>query len=280
MFAFRCSAARLHTIAILGLCLVEVSAISGCSKGPEPRSPITEAPDSAQATPEAWGATASQPTLEPPVASEATPSHSKEPARNAAGEIELDTDDGLDADIAALDANTKSPKAEPRSETAGRDIVYRVTPKGLVIELDGVHLRPEAKALKDKNGAYSIEIALQVESFDGRQYRLKKPNEGPLSLAGKIEDKAGKAKRFSDERHGDGEELVTGAQPRTFRQRWPGKGQPRLGWGQTLTLEVGLWGIKAESERERPVRRLFEVKMIGGNKPQAVLTPPTLDWGN
>ena len=61
---------------------------------------------------------------------------------------------------------------------------------------------------------------------------------------------------------------------------WPGRGQPKLWWGQTVTLEVGLWGVRAESEREKPVRRLFVVKMVGGNSPQPVITPPTLDWGS
>ena len=56
--------------------------------------------------------------------------------------------------------------------------------------------------------------------------------------------------------------------------------QPRLWWGQTITLEVGLWGVKAGEEgRERPVRRLFVVKMLAGNDPLAVVSPPTLDWG-
>ncbi len=200
------------------------------------------------------------------------------------GEVDLDANDGLDADMSTLaeqtSANTGKPKPAQSAEPASRDIVYRVTPKGLLIELDGLHLRPEAKATKDKNGAYDIEIVVHAESFDGRQYWVKQPKEGPLSLAGKIEDKSGKATRFSDERKGDAEQVVLAGEPRHFRQRWPGKGQPKLWWGQTVTLEVGLWGVRTESERERPVRRLFVVKMLGGNSPQPVLTPPTLDWGS
>jgi hypothetical protein len=68
--------------------------------------------------------------------------------------------------------------------------------------------------------------------------------------------------------------------PKTFRQRWPGRGQPKLWGGQTVTLEVGLWGVRADADRGRPVRRLFVVKMVAGNKPQAVISPPTLDWGS
>jgi hypothetical protein len=202
------------------------------------------------------------------------------------------SDDDLDADIAALSASTRpaaSPNAEPQkavppapnsNEAGGREIVYRVTAGGLVIEIDGIHLRPEAKVFKQKSGAYGIELVVNAESFDGRQYWVDKPGEGPLSIAGKVEGKAGKRERFGDQRKGSGEEVVMEGAPRRFKQRWPGRGQPQLWPGQTVTLEVGLWGVRAESERERPVRRLFEVKMVAGNKSQAVITPPTLDWGS
>jgi hypothetical protein len=204
-------------------------------------------------------------------------------------------DDGLDVDIAALSASTQThpapaappPAASPPQGTAaeatrdsgGRDVVYRVTPKGLVIEIDGIHLRPEAKPFKEKSGAYGIELVVNAESFDGRQYWVNKPGEGPLSIAGKVEGKAGKGERFADQRVGNGEDVVTEGNPRRFKQRWPGRGQPKLWQGQTVTLEVGLWGVRAESERERPVRRLFVVKMVAGSKSPAVITPPTLDWG-
>jgi hypothetical protein len=109
---------------------------------------------------------------------------------------------------------------------------------------------------------------------------VNKPKEGPLSIAGKIETKDGKPARFLDQREGKSEELVHSSESRTFHQRWPGRGQPKLWWGQTVTLEVGLWGVRSDSGRERPVRRLFVVKMLADNKPQAIVSPPTLDWGS
>lgn len=195
------------------------------------------------------------------------------------GAIDLDGGDDLDADIAALSSATKAPEAKP-SELAGRDVVYRVTPQGLVIEVGGIHLRPVAKAFRDARGNYGVDLQLTAESFDNRQYWLSKPKEGPLSIAGKIEGAAGKRQRFADERHGNEEEVVRAGEPRQFKQRWPGKGQPKLRAGETLTLEVGLWGVHADAERERPVRRLFEVKLVGAQPPQAVVSPPTLDWGS
>jgi hypothetical protein len=195
-----------------------------------------------------------------------------------------DRDDGLDADIAELSRNTAAsgtPGDTGGSEVSGREVVYRVTPTGLVIELDGIHFRPEAKPFKAKNGAYGIELSVSAESFDGRKYWVDKPSAGPLSLAGKIEDKAGKALRFSDQRKPAGEEGVTAGEPYRFRQRWPATGQPKLWPGQKLTLEVGLWGVRAEAGRQRPVRRFFVVEMTAaGNRPRAVVSPPTMDWGN
>lgn len=236
---------------------------------PEP----TTAEDAPPATEAGVGATTSGATTEtagdPPVAPAAT--DGTEPAA-AAGE------DELDADIAALAESTKG--AELDADSSRREIIYRVTPKGLVIEIDGLHLHPEAKPFKDQHGAYGVELIVKAESFDGRQYWVNKPKEGPLSIAGKIETKDGKPSRFLDQREGKSEELVHASEPRTFRQRWPGRGQPKLWWGQTVTLEVGLWGFRSDSGRERPVRRLFVVKMVAGNKPQAIVSPPTLDWGS
>ena len=204
---------------------------------------------------------------------------------NAAGEIELDSGDDLDADIAALSKATASgAESKPESkasEFAGRDIVYRVTPQGLVIEVGGIHLRPEAKAVKESGGTYAVQLTLTAESFDERQYWLSKPAGGPLAVAGKIEAAAGTKQRFADQKRGDAEqEVVRAGEPRKFKQRWPGKGQPKLRAGQTLTLEVGLWGVHADAEKERAVKRLFELKLVGSDPPQAVISPPTLDWGS
>ena len=216
--------------------------------------------------------------------SSATPATAT-PSSNAAGEIELDPSDDLDADIAALSKATgggAEPKPESKAaEFSGRDIVYRVTPQGLVIEVGGIHLRPEAKAVKEAGGTYAVQLTLGAESFDERQYWLAKPAGGPLAIAGKIEAAAGKKQRFTDQKRGEAQqELVRAGEPRKFKQRWPGKGQPKLRSGQTLTLEVGLWGVHADTEQERAVKRLFELELVGADPPQAVISPPTLDWGS
>lgn len=254
---------------------------SACGPTAPARAPDAAAPLEASPTPGSSGDAA------PPTAADAggadtsaAPLGAAAPASDdSGGAINLDGDDDLDADIAALSSATKSPEAKP-SELSGREIVYRVTPQGLVIEVGGIHLRPVAKAFRDARGNYGVDLQLTAESFDDRQYWLSRPEEGPLSIAGRIEGPAGKRRRFADERHGDAEEVVRPGAPRQFKQRWPGKGQPKLRPGETLTLEVGLWGVHADAERERPVRRLFEVKLVGARPPQAVVSPPTLDWGS
>jgi len=270
--------------AALRLAVVPLVAALACGRpSPPPAAPSTPAGGAPEASGgEVWG----EP---PPGAGEASPDEQGPSGQEPNGDPPATgSDDGLDADIAALSASTQTtPATAPSSAatpppageaTGGREIVYRVTPKGLVIEIDGIHLRPEAKPFKDASGAYGIQIVVNAESFDGRQYWVNKPKEGPLSIAGKVESQ-GKSSRFVDEREGSAEEPVVEGSPRRFEQRWPGRGQPKLWAGQTVTLEVGLWGVRAESGRERPVRRLFVVKMVAGPRSQAVITPPTMDWG-
>jgi len=241
-------------------------------------------------------APAATPTVEPsPAATEPDPAEapSSEPASteaaateppstaNASGAIDLDGDDDLDKDIAELSQATQGANGAEENAQGGREVVYRVTPQGLLIEVNGIHLRPSVKVTRGAGGTYTLELTLSAESFDGRQYWLSQPDEGPFSIAGKIESKGSKPQRFGDERTGTvREDVVTSAEPKRWKQRWPGKGQPKLRAGQTLTLEVGLWGMRSDSEQPRAVRRLFEVKLLAASHPDPVITPPTMDWGN
>jgi len=259
-----------------------LAGLGGCGPDQPARDASAGAPPTASAADLSAASPSSAEVTSPaPPPTEPAQSSAAAPVATAAGEIDLDGGDNLDADIAELSKATKVPTDRKASALSGRDIVYRVTPQGLVIELNGIHLRPEAKAFRDSGGTYSVQLTLTAESFDDRQYWLSKPTEGPLALAGKIEAPAGKKQRFADQRRGGHEEeVVRAGEPRKFKQRWPGKGQPKLRAGQTLTLEVGLWGVHADEERVRPVKRLFELKLVAANPPTAVITPPTLDWGN
>jgi hypothetical protein len=270
--------------------IVALSALLACGPPPRAEAPATE--PAAEETSAASAAADGELEAAAP-RGEGSGSEGNGEAPPASG------DDGLDADIAALSASTQSgsspaastpagaagsparaaPGTVAADQNVGRDIVYRVTPKGLVIEVDGIHFRPEAKVVREKSGSYSIRLVLNAESFDGRRYWVDKGSKGPLSIAGKVEERGGKSSRFDDQRGETSEEGVMSEAPRRFEQRWPGQGQRKVWAGQTVTLEVGLWGVRAESERERPVRRLFVVKMVAGDKAPAVITPPAMDWG-
>lgn len=287
LVAARCGGRSARRLAALGGAFL-VCAAAACAPSAPP-----EAPDAAAASgrseassDEVWGA--SPPAADAPAPLEPEAARASTDASGATSSASSG-DDGLDADIAELSASTQAASSERSAagdakpattaeSTTGREIVYRVTPKGLVIEVDGIHLRPEAVPFKQKSGAYGIQLVVNAESFDGRKYWLNKPKQGPLSIAGKIEGQ-GKSARFVDQREAGGEEPVLDGSPRRFEQRWPGPGQPKLWAGQTVTLEVGLWGVRVDSERERPVRRLFVVKLVAGPRSRPVITPPTLDWG-
>ena len=60
-----------------------------------------------------------------------------------------------------------------------------------------------------------------------------------------------------------------------FTREWPGKAGKALAAGQSLELQVGIWGVGQNSTELRPVRQFCLVKMKAGNKtPQPVLMPP------
>jgi hypothetical protein len=240
--------------------------LAGCAPPAAPAATPTAEPAPAATAPE----TAEAASAEPPSS-----------AASGSGAIELDGEDDLDKDIAELSAATQGANSATEKAQGAREVVYRVTPQGLLIEVNGIHMRPSVKVARDAGGAYTLELTLNAESFDGRQYWMSQPDEGPFSIAGKIESKGGKPQRFGDERTGPvAEDVVTSGEPKRWKQRWPGKGQPKLRSGQTLTLEVGLWGVRSDSEQPRAVRRLFEVKLLATSHPDPVITPPTLDWGN
>lgn len=192
---------------------------------------------------------------------------------------------GLDDD--ATDETSSEPgdaasqaAADERAATASeeRDIVYRVTPNGLVVEVDGARFKPAATAKKLGGGAYGIELTVVAEGVDDRTHVLLSPKQGPLSLAATIFDKHGKVHtQYGDTRDGEDQEFLMPGGTLTLTRSWPsGSVKGPLWWGQRVRLEVGLWGLGAEQDPGRPVRKLFAVEMVGGNKPSAVVTPPEL----
>jgi hypothetical protein len=157
---------------------------------------------------------------------------------------------------------------------SGREIVYRVSSGELTVDLGGLTLKPKAKTIKRDNGSYVVELEVVASSKDGQRYQITSPSKRPLSIAGEVVVRSDETQRFADERKGEGELIVQSNDTLRFRQSWPAKGQPKLWGGQKATLEVGLWGVRGEDERERPVKRLFIIKVSASAHPTALIMPP------
>jgi hypothetical protein len=232
----------------------------------------SQPPPAAEAPPEGSAeasAAAPPPAPAPPVTEPASP----QAAGSASATPSAAPSSEFDQDIANIEKMAGLRPADG-SAPSGRDIVYRVSSGELTVELGGLTLKPKAKAVKRDNGSYGVELEVVAESKDGQQYWISSPSDRPLSIAGELLVRSDETQRFADERKGAGELLVPAGSTRRFRQSWPAKGQPKLWGGQKATLEVGLWGVHGDDERERPVKRLFIIKLSASARPTALIMPP------
>ncbi len=181
-------------------------------------------------------------------------------------------------------------KAEPDSGPPEvRNVTYRVTDQGLLVEVAGVRFKPMAKAVKNSKGGYEVELTVMAESMDDDSHVLLSPENGPLAFAATIYNKNGSEQaHHGDTREGGEQEFIIPGAAIKLQRSWPsGSVKGPLWWGQKLKLYVGLWGLGAgaDSERKdagrtRPVRKLFVVEMTAGAKPKAIITPPDVEAGN
>ena len=163
------------------------------------------------------------------------------------------------------------------SDPEPRQVIYRVTPEGLLIEVAGVRFQPQAEAVKHANGGYGIRLKVKAQSIDDQAHVLLSPKGGPLALAATIYQKNGSQHaQHGDTREGNDREFVMPGGVLELTREWPsGTVRGPLWWGQKVRLDVGLWGLGgAENSDERPVRKLFVVDMVGGANARAVITPP------
>jgi hypothetical protein len=241
-------------LARAGLCLVAVVVCACGASTPEPDSPEPR-PD---------------PEVAPP----------PEPAETSAevGEGGRAADE---EEAAAVAEDDQPPVAEPEpepapDEDAPRDVVYRITPEGLIIDVQGARFKPSAKLRKLDNGGYGIDIEVTAESSDDRTHTLLNPENGPLSMAATIYDKKGEiARRHGDYRRGKEEQAIVPGSPLHLSRRWPsGSVKGPVWWGERVRLEVGLWGLGVGGDRQRPLRKLFVIEMHGKGTAKPVISPP------
>jgi hypothetical protein len=188
------------------------------------------------------------------------------------------TAEAAPAEVPAAEA-TPEPDAKPaaapaKDANAVREVKYVVTPEGLKIEVAGVRFLASAAAKQIAQG-WGVKVTIKAEAFDGKEHVLLDANNGPLAFAPAVFKKGStEAERSADSRDTAGEVKV-GASPKTFSREFPNKGGRVLAMGETLDMEVALWGLGETAEDRRPVKQFFHVKMqVDKGKPKARVEPP------
>jgi len=216
----------------------------------------------------ACGGAQATPPAEPPV-SEATAPAAPEPAKSAEPE-EAPSEPPADKDSVPVAAE----KAEP-DPNATREVTYVVVPEGLKISVTGVRFTVSASAVQVASG-WGVKLNVVASALDGKPHSLSSPKSGPLAFAGSVSRKGkSEAEPFGDDRTGDGELDLSGDEPSKFNRTWPAKGVRVLGAGDSLDLQVALWGLGSDKDSRRPVKKFCHVRMqVGNGKPRAIIEPP------
>ena len=208
---------------------------------------------------------------EPKTADAAPPAVSAEPAAPA-------TDAASTAEAApAVEPKPEATAADvkpAKDPNAVREVKYVVTPEGLKIEVAGVRFLASAEAKQIAQG-WGAKVSIKAEALDGKEHVLLNPKNGPIAFAAAVFKKGStEAERIPDSREGDGEVKV-GASASTFSRQFPANGGRVLAMGETLDMEVALWGLGDTPEDRRPVKQFFHVKMkVDKGKPKAIVEPP------
>lgn len=196
-----------------------------------------------------------EPTTEPPPTIAANSEPEPELSDEAAALIA--ESEGAPAPAARSAA---APTSEPAASDDGKghNIVYRVKPDSLHIEVIGGDFVPRVQAVKVRSG-WGVEV--KVDATTTEDLSLLAGTQGPLAFAVKVKRPA--EQKFTDERGSNRDLLVTPEKPFQFTRVWPGVGTDiaPLQAGQELEMQVGLWGLGDSVATRKPVRRFFQVKM-------------------
>jgi len=164
-----------------------------------------------------------------------------------------------------------APPPEKDDESYKREVIYRVSPNGLRIQIEGAEFRPSAEVIR-VGGGYGLKLSVEASCTAPRV--LLNPKHGPLAFGGTVHRQA--EEKFGDTRQGDSELKLTPQTPKIFTRTWPEPGHKPLMEGEQLDLEVGLWGLGVETVDRRPVRKFFQVKLTTANAdPVLRIDPPS-----
>src|SRR5882724_6776367 len=218
------------------------------------------------------GGAQAAPPAEPTPAEAPAPSAAKPASSATADAAKPATSDSADDGAQA----GKPAKEQTENPNATREITYVVVPEGLKVSLTGVKFTVSAAAAQVGPG-WGVKVSVVVSAEDGKPHSLSSPNAGPMAFAGSVRRKGkSEPEAFGDERAGDGEQSIFGDDPTKFNRTWPGKGVRPLAIGDSLDLQVALWGLGANTDSRRPVKQFCHVRMEVGpkGKPRAIVEPP------
>lgn len=168
-------------------------------------------------------------------------------------------------------AKTPPPAKKNDEATPGKglDLIYRLKADGLHVEVLGAEFLPKARAVKIAGG-WGVEI--DVEAQTSEDVSLLGSKKGPLAFAARVTRPA--EETIGDSRDGSEDVWLRPEKPLRFRRTWPDAGTPPVRAGQTLELQVGLWGLGATPDERKPVRKFFVVKMKPDEKGATALVSP------
>lgn len=205
----------------------------------------------------ACGGSQAKPAVEPAPAADAPTTESGAGSGTADGEAMSDEELAALAEVEQEAA--AGPDAAPATgQEAAREVVYRMTPDGLKVEVDGAVFAPSAKSYVKPEG-YGVEIT--VEATAKTEGILASPDAGPLAFAGRVIRKTGRVDQFGDKRSGSGTKTLSPTSPQKFSRTWPIENVSLLSPGDELVLEIGLWGYGPKNGDVRPVRKFATLKM-------------------
>lgn len=210
-----------------------------------------------------------------PQTADAAPAPSAEPATAEPAPAADTTDTAPAADAAEPKAEDKPAAPPAKDPNAQREIKYVVTPEGLKVEVAGVRFLVAAEAKQIAQG-WGAKISVKAESLNGKEHVLLSPKNGPIAFAAAVFKKGStEAERIPDAREGEGELKVGAGSPTNFSREFPNKGGRVLAMGETLDMEVALWGLGEGADDRRPVKQFVHVKMkVEKGKPRAIVEPP------
>jgi hypothetical protein len=145
----------------------------------------------------------------------------------------------------------------------------------LKIDVAGVRFLVSAEAKQIAQG-WGAKVTVKAEVTDGKDHVLLNPKNGPIAFAAAVFKKGStEAERIADSRDGEAELKLEPGSTRSFSREFPNKGGRVLAIGETLDMEVALWGLGETSDDRRPVKQFFHVKMkVDKGKPKAIVAPP------